>query len=188
MPDDTVLCWSPRITVATLKALIVQGDKDAIADFIAGRFHERYFDPIDSLPRTQKNGFSIMALCCLTIEALRCFHEGRATSERKSREIFERFFQQTDQFASFLPLWLEFYKDVRCGILHQSETTHGWRIRRSGPLLEVSTLTINATAFHVTLRKVLEEYTRKLKQADFSEKLWIDCKVKLNSIIANCEP
>ena len=171
MPDNTVLCWSPRITVATLKALIVQEDRDAIADFIDRRFRERYFDPIESLSKMQKNGFSAMALCCLTIEALQCFREGRATSEGKSREIFDRFFEQTDEFATFRPLRLEFYKHVRCGILHQSETTRGWKIRRSGSLLDASTLTINATMFQTTLRKVLEEYTRKLKQTDFSEKL-----------------
>ncbi len=188
MPDDTVLCWSPQITVAALKSLIVQEDRDAIADFIDRRFRERYFDPIDALSKMQKNGFSIMALCCLTIEALQCFQEGRATSEGKSREIFQRFFDQTDEFASFRPLRNEFYKDVRCGILHQSETTRGWKIRRSGPLLNVSTLAINATKFQATLRKVLEGYTRKLEQTDFSEKLWTNCKIKLNSIIANCEP
>ncbi len=46
-----------------------------------------------------------------------------------------------------------FYKHIRCGILHQSETRNGWRLLRNGPLLDRHGKSINATAFLRALRR-----------------------------------
>jgi hypothetical protein len=48
-------------------------------------------------------------------------------------------------------------------ILHQSETTNGWRILRSGPLFIKESKTINATIFLNRLDKCLETYCDKLR-------------------------
>ena len=54
---------------------------------------------------------------------------------------------------------------MRCGILHQGETLHGWKVTRSetAPLFDSSTKTINATKFGKQMKKVLENYRQKLK-------------------------
>src|SRR5260370_15475947 len=73
MPNDTLLCSDPRVTAESLSILVRDRDRATIATFIENRFIERYFTPIDALNAEQKNGFAIMALCCLTIEALQSF-------------------------------------------------------------------------------------------------------------------
>ena len=49
----------------------------------------------------------------------------------------QSFFDVESAFAPFRGHVRDFYKGVRCGILHQAETTMGWRIRRDGDLVEV---------------------------------------------------
>lgn len=188
MPDNTILCSDPRVTVASLKALIALRDREPIAEFIERRFLERYFEPIEALSATRKNGFSIMALCCLTIESLQCFREGLPSSNRRSREVFKGFLEHTVEFSEFRSYSEEFYESIRCGILHQAETTHGWRIRRSGPLFDAPARQINASKFQAALRQSLTNYVKSLNSQDFDSESWIKCRRKLNSIIANCTP
>jgi hypothetical protein len=187
MSDNTLLCSNPRVTVASLKVMMAHEDRGGITEFVERRFLERYFDPIEALSAARKNGFSIMALCCLTVESLQCFREGLPISDGESRALFHRFFEREAEFIGFRGCWLGFYKYVRCGILHQGETTHGWRIRRSGPLFEAETPQINATKFQAALKKSLVDYVNELKREDFDSDSWINCKKKLNSIIANCK-
>lgn len=188
MPSETVLCTAPRVTVLSLTGLLKGEDREPIADFIERRFLERYLDPIESLSANRKNGFTIMALCCLTIEALQSFREGLPTSDGNSKAIFQRFLGQEVEFIAFRGCWLEFYKNVRCGILHQAETTNGWRVRRSGPLFDPETLQINATKFQIALKKTLANYVNDLKRQNFDSDEWIKCRRKLDSIIVNCVP
>ena len=41
----------------------------------------------------------------------------------------------------------DFYKNVRCGILHNGETKNNWKIIRSGKLFNEENKSINATEF-----------------------------------------
>jgi len=72
----------------------------------------------------------MMAVSCLMIEALECFLQGWSSSENRSKAAFCLFFDAHDQFKDLRGYGQHFYKNVRCGILHQAETTGGWRIRR----------------------------------------------------------
>ncbi len=70
-----------------------------------------------------------MAISCLMIGALESFWQGWADARQRSREAFRSFFQrcagQGLELDIFTKLADDFYEGVRCGILHQAETTSG---------------------------------------------------------------
>jgi hypothetical protein len=78
---------------------------------------------------------------------------------------------------------------VRCGILHQGETTLGWQIRREGDMLEEDDegrRVINAFAFVRKLKLAVEAYCDELLVAEWSDETWVLCRKKMNSICLNC--
>lgn len=155
MIEDTKL--SRSVTVARYRELKERRDRKEIAKFIRDRFSERYIEPLRG---SRKHGFCTMAICCLMIEALESFWQGWSDAKGKSEEAFRHFFErcseQNLELQVFSPIAKDFYKGVRCGILHQAETTNGWRIRRAGPLFDPETKTINATRFHDQLGLALD--------------------------------
>jgi hypothetical protein len=174
-------------TATGLDAWLRAHERDRIADFLQARLEERYFAPILALDKAAKNGFLIMAVSCLSIEALQSFREGWKSTERCSERAFKRFLTREPQFAAFSPYAVSFYRGVRCGILHQGETYGGWKIRRSGPLFEKEALAVNATRFHKELNRSLTVYVEELKRSDFKSKLWKHARRKLSELVANCE-
>jgi len=189
MSDKAVeeVLLSKKIRVKDYKNLVRQQNKEQIAQFIFGRFYERYIDPLKGIPKYKKNGFCIMANCCLMIEALESFYQGWENTSNKSRKAFENFFNRVAQFNELSLYSSEFYKNVRCGILHQAETTGGWRVIRKGPLFDSKGLTINATKFLNELEKYLREYRGKLIESNWDDEIWKNLRKKMNSIINNCK-
>ena len=117
------------ITVRDYRQAVKDQNAGAIADAIRQRFGERYFKPTTG---ATKHGFTMTAGACLTIEALESFRQGWSRTDKNgcSPETFRLFFDSFD----FKPFGgLDFYKPVRCGILHQAETTGGWKISCKGP-------------------------------------------------------
>ena len=80
----------------------------------------------------------------------------------------------------------DFYYGVRCGILHQAETTGGWRIRRRGVLFDTQSKIINATRFHKELELFLQEYRETLKDLDWDGEEWQCVRRKMAAIIKHC--
>src|SRR6266481_6792309 len=134
MPHDYLL--SSSIRVSDYKKLEVNNDRNAIAEFFRKRFHERYITPIKETPVAYKNGFSIMAISCLSIEAIESFWCGWEHSDGRSQLAFCQFFSRCPRFHAFLGRAPDFYKHIRCGILHQAETTGCWTVLRSGLLFD----------------------------------------------------
>jgi len=181
---------SSSVTIAEYHQREAKRDREGIADFILERFTERYIRPLRVDP-ARKHGFCTMAICCLMIEALESFWQGWPDTERRSREAFRSFFQRCSKqglalgvFAQFAD---DFYTGVRCGILHQAETTNGWRIRRKGSLYDSNTKTINTTKFHNELEKVLKAYCDGLKRSEWDSQVWQNLRTKMRSVIENCK-
>jgi len=103
-----------------------------------------------------------MAVSCLIVEAMECFAQSWPESTGRSRDAFKGFLSRWPEFEPFAPITDDFYKHIRCGILFHAETTGGWRIRRSGPLLQEKT--INATAFANSLHVALRQYAAQLRE------------------------
>jgi hypothetical protein len=189
MIENVVL--SSSVTIAKYRQSEAKVDRDAIADFLKERFTERYIRPLRGDPNL-KHGFCTMAISCLMIEALESFWQGWADTRQRSRKAFRSFFQRcADQgleLGVFTDLADDFYIGVRCGILHQAETTNGWRIRRKGPLYDPKTKTINATKFHNELEKALKIYCDALKRSKWDAQVWQNLRTKMKSVIENCKP
>jgi hypothetical protein len=172
------------VTVARYKELEQNDERQELAQFVRERFNERYFHPIASTPMKDKHGFTIMAVCCLVIEALESYYQGKGDTKGQSRAMFESFFKRDTPLEVFAGDSDWFYKDIRCGILHQSEARSGWHILRSGPLLDKPTKRINATRFFRELRKAVDSYASQLQHDD---NLWTLFKKKMNAVCDNCD-
>lgn len=180
-----------QISIFDYHNFVVAKDKDAIADLIFFRLHSRYIKPFKycdiDYTRHYKNSFSIMANCCLLIETLESFKNGLADSNRQSQKLFVDFLSTDKNFTAFKAREVEFYFSVRCGILHQGETTNGYILTISGSIFfDVSKLKINAVMFLENLEKSLNEYRSNLKSSDWSDPLWQNLFTKMTSIINNC--
>jgi hypothetical protein len=187
MLKDTILCQQLGTTTKQLREWLSAHEMAQIAEFLKARFEERYFNPIESIEASKKNGFLIIAICCMTVEALESFRRGWPSTERHTKEAFEGFLTHQLRFAAFNAHAEGFYYKVRCGILHQGETQGGWRIRRNGPLFDPASLTINATRFHRELHGALLDYVAELKQSPYKSPIWKNARKKLSNVVANCE-
>ena len=185
-PESTELVSAT--TVATYREMVRLKDRTSIADLIQKRFEERYLNPV--LDSSAPHGFAMLAICCLMVEALESFRKGWASTEsRRGGEPFCAFFQAHAEFSDLRPVAHDFYHAVRCGILHQGETTHGWRVNRNpGQLLEISgdVHWVSAWEFGQRLSSVLAAYCNELKDSDWDAPIWKKARRKLQKICENC--
>lgn len=170
------------MTVAHYCAFERLEDRKALGNFIVERFEERYFKPVED--SKSKHGFTILAVCCLVIETLESFYQGRPDTKRISQDMFRDFFKRDPLLRVFGSEDNWFYRDIRCGILHQGEIRGGWRVLRSGPLLDTKEKTINATRFLRELRKAVIIYSTQFMT---NEECWNLFKKKMKAVCANCE-
>lgn len=185
--DDPILCWTTKTKRSDVENMIKKNDQTGLSDFIKVRFNERYIRPLEGTDKHEKHGFCIMAISCLMIEALQSFRRGWKKTTGLGELAFCSFFQDNDYFREFSSYGCGFYRNVRCGILHQAETTGGWTIRRKGRLFDSHNKRINATEFHKRLQAYLDDYCIKLQQANQNDYLWENCKKKLWAICKNCD-
>ena len=181
MPSRTKL--SSTVTVRQYQLLEQNDDHQAMADFVRSRFDERYFRPIESMPSHAKHGFMIMAIGCLVVESLESFYQGKADTKGQSSQMFRDFFSRDTPFNVFADGNDWFFKDIRCAILHQSEARNGWRILRSGKLLDCAEKSINATRFIRELRHAVDKYAKSLGT---DEKVRANFKKKMKTVCENC--
>lgn len=191
-PGDVELVTG--FTVAQYRSALEDREKGraVIADAIHRRFVERYLGPIADPPSEQRHGFTMMAVACLMIEALQSFRSGWPDTSKKGdgKHAFCSFFDEHPDFGSLHGHAGAFYKSVRCGILHQAETTDGWRIRRDQAELLTSTpsgFIVDAKRFTDKLREALDRYRDELKAAPWDDELWKNLKHKMQTVCANCE-
>jgi hypothetical protein len=180
---DTYL--SSAVTVSQYLALEKGQCRDEIAEFVYERFTERYVRPFDD--KATKNGFAMMASACLMIEALESFWQGWAKSPN-SALAFCQFFDRNDTFQALRGDCQKFYVNVRCGILHQGETTDGWHIRRDlSSLFEPATTTIDATRFLKEMDRCLADYCDLLRNSEWNSDVWEKFRKKMNAVCKNAE-
>ena len=96
-------------------------------------------------------------------------------------------FDRETRFRDFRGHADGFYKHVRCGILHQGETTGGWIIRRRGVLFDPAELAVNAARFHETLRDCIVGYAAELSGTAWSQPIWKHFLIKMDATAGNCE-
>jgi len=180
------------ITVSDYNKLIDSKDRNGIADFIFNRLFSRYIRPYSfdnsEYKEKFKNGFSIMANLCLLIETLQSFKNGWGDSDRKSEKAFKQFFDNNIHFAELKQKGSVIYKNVRCGILHQGETTGGWKITREGTLFyDSNTNTLDAVLFAERMKMSLNDYRNSLINSEWDSEIWDNFRTKVRKVIHNCK-
>ncbi|MGH8122320.1 MAG: hypothetical protein ACREPT_06065 [Rudaea sp.] len=183
--NSSEISLSSKVSLRQYIELEKKQDRNAIADFIYDRFHERYVAPFES--NEKKNGFIMMASACLMIEALESFWQGWNKSPN-SALAFCQFFDRNDRFLPLRGSSQQFYANVRCGILHQGETKSGWRIRRDLKVLfDPKTFTIDATRFLAALEGCLADYRSMLKMSLWNALIWQQLRKKMKDVCANAK-
>ena len=188
-PKQTEL--ASNFNVAQYETACGAQERDTIAEVLRRRFAERYIDPVTPTEGKQMHGFTMMAISCLMIESLESFSQGWENSNGKSEAAFCCFFDSHSQFDEFRGHFAQFYRNVRCGILHQAETTGGWKITRkeAAPLFDAAPPpTINATLFLQHLHAVLDRFCDGLKTADWNSTEWKNVRKKMKALCHNCRP
>ena len=194
--DDIILYYDSKystknITVKKYNDLISNNNnKEELADFVYNRLYSRYIKPFEFSDETYKNeyknGFSMMASFCLLIETLQSFKEGLGDSKNISGSLIKIFFYETKFFPEFKNQGKAIYEKIRCGILHQGETTRGWKITRiTSVSSSFSKKTINANEFMDDLKKSLTEYRSELLSEDWNSPIWKNFRTKMGKIIEN---
>jgi len=143
-------------------------------EILRERITKRFLEPIEKLIELEfelkavdrNYGFTILALDCMLLETLQCFYEGKKQSNNESKEIFKRFLTNRLNFKEFFDekLALKFYKDFRCGILHQLQTFNDTKIWSVGKMIfyRDKIIVVNRNEFHKNLRKEFDIYLNEL--------------------------
>ena len=166
-------------------------DKVSIADFIYQRLTSRYIKPYcyndTEYKQKYKNGFAMMASLCLLVETLQSFKNGwEDNADHKSADAFKQFFQDNKHFPELKDKGKDIYKNVRCGILHQGETTGGWKItRKNKKLYDSNTNTLDAVVFAEKMNLCITDYCDNLKQKNWDSEIWDNFRTKMRKIIKN---
>lgn len=175
------------VTVGQLQSWITNksdSSKESIVKLIEHRFENRYLKHVKSID----SGFLMMAVSCFLIETIQSFREGEINTNGKSQNMFRNFFfNDKELFPGFHEIADDFYKNIRCGILHQAETTNAWRILRKGKFLDTSQFSINANHFTQGLDGSVKKYVHELTMSDFDTTIWNNAFAKLNDICENCK-
>jgi hypothetical protein len=118
-------------------------------DYFRDRLELRYLKPIRILQThgsLRGEGFAIVAIQCSLIEFLESTVQGtkyrylrhnerlRDHEYSSSGDVFVKFLCERDPFKSHFDKALaeDFYKNVRCGVLHEARTRNGWRVWAGG--------------------------------------------------------
>lgn len=180
-----------KITISDYDKMIDGKDKDRIAYFVFNRLFSRYIRPYSfnnsEYTSKYKNGFSIMASLCLLVETLQSFKNGWGDSDRKSEKAFKEFFENNTHFKELKQQGSIIYKNIRCGILHQGETTGGWKITREGKkLYDNKTNTLDAVLFAERMEHSLSDYSKSLITSEWDSEIWDNFRTKMRKVIQNC--
>jgi len=204
-PKELLFSRNPRISLADVRGWIErqkQGDetvKVPLIKFIDHRLRGRYITPLQNVePRKFRSGFLMMAASCLLIEALQSFFAGLKDTKNVSAESFKDFFDRNKvnfpKFAECFPGVAankkenNFYYNIRCGILHQAETTDGYSIvRDKSYLFDPTEQTVNADEFIDAVEICLDKYLNELRARVVTSERWNKAADKLTYICDNFE-
>ncbi|PZM78804.1 MAG: hypothetical protein DKT66_23175 [Candidatus Melainabacteria bacterium] len=164
----------------------------AFFEYFEDRLESRYFEPIAAIDKLKADGkgFSIVALQCSLIEFLESTIEGKKYIFRAketdivygdSADMFKRFFQKRRPFKAYFAdpdLRDDFYKSVRCGLLHEARTKKEWIIWKGDgsekPIEEaLDRKIIWRVSFQKHLKEAIEIYRERLMSCETLQRRFI---------------
>lgn len=122
-------------------------------------------------------GFAVVNLQCSLIETIESFINGWKFSiepygwfkkeitkgkndenVKKNQDLFVSFFKNREPFKFNNTDGEDFYKSVRCGLLHETQTKNGWTILADGYEKSIDYKIIYRNNFQRDLEKLIENY------------------------------
>lgn len=170
---------APNFEAARWKELALDdaasADWEVAISVLDRRIRERYIAPADFLVTAEKEisaferrfGFAVLAIDCLLVETLGAFLEGLEDTTNRSKETFCKFLTSRPQFSGVFSKTLaeRFYKEFRCGVLHQAEVGGSSKVWSIGPLIrtERNSIIVNRNEFHNRLKAEFAAYLAELR-------------------------
>ncbi|MFM7896133.1 MAG: hypothetical protein ACKO8L_09445, partial [Flavobacterium sp.] len=120
---------------------------DLAFNFFEERIKTKYLNPIHVIQKMKDNsgeGFAVVSLQCSLIETIECFIKGiiyehpnfilpnNKIFKKGSQGIFKSFLKFRSPFCNLNVDGEDFYKSVRCALLHETQTKQGWKILANG--------------------------------------------------------
>jgi hypothetical protein len=188
---------------------------DMAIKILRDRFEGRYLEPLKALTNHKDKsirtniGFIVMSIDCLLIETLNQFYLGLTQTEEKyyrnntdqnykyNWQEFRDFFKHSKNFSAFKgtdELCKEFFNQIRCGLLHQSESKFNSLINLKEKELVKKIdendikkgIIINRRIFHEYVCKDFEQYFKDLENSEskniFGNYLRDNCNKKMIAI------
>ncbi|ATG46330.1 hypothetical protein CEW89_01350 [Celeribacter ethanolicus] len=154
--------------------------EETYVKFLKTRLYTRYLGPIDWLKdQTNGEGFTIVSIQCALIEFLAALKVGKnyrfpqngeqlsAHEYSKSKELFCDFLSSSEPFKEWFvseDVAVDFYANVRCGLLHEARTKGGWKIKASGDVaIDYDKKVVYRKQLDDAIREYLCNYKEKLK-------------------------
>lgn len=184
---------SPRYYDADWTALDLKTEKgwERGIEILEDRIRGRFLDMIGRIESAKFAGFAILALDCLLAETLQQFRDGlpESPSGRGANEAFFVRFLRTSRFRQFFDKHMAsmFYKQIRCGILHQAEVKENSRVvtESDAPLVGLTDdgrgLVVNRRLFHQELVACFDDYVKDLRRTS-NHRLRQKFKTKMDHI------
>lgn len=150
---------------------------DIALEIFKDRITNRFLTQIENLSKenTRVNAFAIMALNCFLVETLYQFKNGLAKTQKTKNPNNNRS-SEGYTYAVFLEeilgpnvsenLRIEFYKNIRCGILHSAQTQEKSYLCYTGQAVYKDNdgyLAVNVKEFFNLLRQYYQNYMHQLR-------------------------
>lgn len=198
--------WS-LIRLKLNQACKYDNDWENAIELFDKRIKRKFFDPVEKIIKTNKlkgEGFTIVTVQCALIEMFAAFKRGKVFNhEKKSASPKYEYKESKQMFTSLLRsasifqdnFWQingngktvidkpfnanDFYKDVRCGLMHEARTKGNWHINatpldKSVKNEKVFIVSINGktkvyrTILHYRLLQYLSNYEDDLRKDSIS--------------------
>lgn len=181
---------SPKFTSSRWAALNRARREDwrTAADIVKDRLDGRFLSYATEAIESPHSGFLVLAIDSLVMETIQQFRDGVIDGTGQCASLIERFLEG----PRFQPEFngnarTAYYRDIRCGLLHQAEARGLWLVRRDQKEL-LSLLAgpeggyiIDVVKFHQRVQDSLQDYIDEI-QAPASELLRENLWSKMDSI------
>jgi len=157
---------SPQYTSVDWRGLDInaQDHWPKAANIVRDRLEGRFLRFATDCLKSNHSGFVVLAIDCLLAETIQQFKDGVTHGRGRSEEMVTRFLEG----ARFQPDFDDqarraFYRDIRCGLLHQAEAKKMWLIRRAQQALlqkveDGQGYIVDVKRFHDGMQGSLDDY------------------------------
>lgn len=179
--DQFPQAW-PAIKAALAEDSTPEQWELAIEMCLDSRLRHRYIHPINAIAGSRKlkgEGFLILTIQCSLLEFLASLRIGwnyRHGADwgsdfeyGDSKRLFVDFLRHNSPFSNFMSTKAKagiFYRDIRCGLVHEAQTKNGWVVKGGlsrYPLVDFDTKIVNRDAMSNAIDQYLSEYRLALK-------------------------